>query len=234
MGKFIDLTGQRFGRLVVIERAENDRYKRARWLCRCDCGKNKIINSQGLRRGSAQSCGCLHRQEISIRQLNNITGQRFGRLVVLERAENGNHNQTRWKCLCDCGNTTIVLGGNLQSGNTKSCGCLGSELTASGQRTKKHGKTGTRLYRIWHAMRNRCHATSQDNYKYYGARGIKVCPEWEHDFVAFRNWALSHGYQDNLTIDRIDPNGNYEPSNCRWLSIQDQQRNRRPQKGGAH
>ena len=148
-------------------------------------------------------------------KLNDLTGQRFGRLTVLERTE------LKWLCKCDCGNKKIVAGGHLVSGDTKSCGCL----------RIKHGMRNTRLYSIWHGMKERCYNTKHKFYKHYGGRGIKVCEEWKNDFQTFADWALSHGYADNLTIDRIDVNGNYEPSNCQWATNAEQQRNKRNSKG---
>lgn len=153
-------------------------------------------------------------------KLIDLTGQKFGRLTVIER-----HDAKRWKCICDCGNTTYSDGYQLRKGIAKSCGCYHKETC--GVPHRKHGFAGSRLYRIYYKMKERCYKPSNDNYKYYGARGITICDEWLNDFKTFADWSVSHGYQDNLTIDRINPNGNYEPSNCRWITIQEQQRNRR-------
>lgn len=153
-------------------------------------------------------------------KLINLTGQKFGRLTVIER-----HDQKRWKCVCDCGNTTFSDGYQLRHGIAMSCGCYQKESCSAYHKT--HGSSKTRLYRIYNKMKERCYRTTNDNYKWYGALGIQVCDEWLNNFETFKEWALSHGYSDNLTIDRIDPTKNYEPSNCRWLTIQDQQKNRR-------
>lgn len=144
----------------------------------------------------------------------DLVGVRFGRLVVISRAENIKRN-TRWNCRCDCGNEIVAYGCHLKSGRTKSCGCLNSELASD--RFKTHGKTNTRLFCIWQNMHKRCEYQGHKQYKNYGGKGIKVCEEWK-DFVSFFEWSMANGYRDDLTIDRINPSGNYEPSNCQWLT----------------
>lgn len=163
-------------------------------------------------------------------QLKDLTGQRFGHLTVLERAEKGKFSGAYWLCRCDCGAEKIIRGLTLKNGRTQSCGCLQKEV-ASQLCTKmrnKHGGHGSRLYRIWKNMHSRCYNANVGNYSYYGGRGITICNEWLNDFSAFRAWALSHGYQDDLTIDRIDVNGNYYPDNCRWVTMKEQNANQRP------
>lgn len=157
----------------------------------------------------------------------DLTGQRFGRLTVLEFVPDES-KKTRWKCKCDCGNQKIIHGNHLLSGNTKSCGCLSQEnAKRQGENNKVHNKCNTRLYSIFHGMKDRCYNLNASNYLQYGGRDIAICDEWLNDFQAFYDWAILNGYKDNLSIDRVDNDGNYEPSNCRWVDVKTQCRNRR-------
>lgn len=147
----------------------------------------------------------------------DLTGQKFGKLTIIEYAYTDNYRRAIWKCQCECGNIVEVRGDMLRNGNTKSCGCL----------CTTHHKSNTRLYHIWQQAKDRCYNKNNKDYQDYGGRGIDVCQEWKDDFTAFYNWAMENGYKENLTIDRIDFNGNYGPSNCRWLTNLEQQRNKR-------
>lgn len=160
--------------------------------------------------------------------LRDLTGNRFGRLTVISRLPSVN-KRTMWLCKCDCGNEVSVDAGNLHSDNTQSCGCLQRDMTSRANKT--HGLRGTRLYRIWDCMHTRCYRKSYHAFKHYGGRGIRICDEWINDFQAFYDWSMSHGYRDDLTIDRIDTDGNYCPENCRWVTMSEQNKNKRFKNG---
>ncbi|OHX28343.1 hypothetical protein Javan273_0035 [Streptococcus phage Javan273] len=145
----------------------------------------------------------------------DYTGQRFGRLVVIERLPQKPYTKANYRCKCDCGKEKTVRSSNLASGHCNSCGCI----------VKRHGLAKKeRLYNIWVGMRQRCNNESSKDYPKYGGRGIVICNEW-NDYLIFREWALSNGYSDKLSIDRMDVNGNYEPSNCRWVNHKTQANN---------
>ena len=157
-------------------------------------------------------------------QYKDISGQKFGRLTAIKRMYTKNHKSI-WLCKCECGNVIEVPINSLTCNNTKSCGCLHHDMML--KRNTKHDKRDTRLYNIWANMKQRCYNNNHPSYKNYGARGITVCSEWKDDFMAFYDWAMSNGYKDNLTIDRVDNDRNYEQSNCRWADSNQQNRNKR-------
>lgn len=170
----------------------------------------------------------------------DLTGQRFNMLTAVKRMRPRN-GVTYWLFRCDCGNEKVIAACNVKSGATKSCGCHNRKtapgnlarwrhenpekmmelVTSNGRKTGSHGGSHTRLYRIWAAVKDRCKNPNNSKYHIYGGRGIAVCDEWRNNFESFRDWAFSAGYTDELTIDRINPEGNYCPENCQWLSLSD-------------
>lgn len=161
---------------------------------------------------------------VQMSQLIDLTGQRFGRLVVIKRARNGNTTGAKWECQCDCGKQTISDGYDLRQGKAISCGC--SRGTLFPEPHFKHGCSNTKLYREWAGMKSRCYGKSSSSFKCHGGRGISVCEEWLSGFAPFKDWALKNGFCKDLTLDRINNDGNYEPSNCRWITNKEQSRNK--------
>lgn len=156
-------------------------------------------------------------------KLNDLTGKKFGRLTVVKRAKNSAKCETMWECICDCGSSVVVRGRSLTQGITKSCGCSRKDPRPY---RRTHGMSKTRLYRIWSLIKDRCENENSHAYQRYGGRGIKLCPEWAKP-DSFFEWALSHGYEDGLSIDRIDNDGDYCPENCRWTDCYTQSNNTR-------
>lgn len=154
----------------------------------------------------------------------DLLNQKFGRLTVIRKAGKTNQNAQLWECVCECGQHTFTTTARLRKGKTRSCGCLHLETLRTA--TYKHGGGGTRLYYSWYAMVDRCNNPKNKRFHRYGGRGISVCEEWEKDFSVFREWAMKNGYSDDLSIDRIDNDGNYEPSNCKWSTAKEQANNR--------
>lgn len=172
--------------------------------------------------------------------MRDISGQRFGRLVAISVHHSKNHRRF-WACNCDCGNQAIVRQDQLITGKTKTCGCFQLEAKARCLERKKkpvkhkeHNKRWNplkheypRIHRIWQGMKSRCYYPKNKCFHCYGGRGIRVCDEWSNSFNSFAEWALNNGYRDDLTIDRINVDGSYMPSNCRWVTMEDQQKNKR-------
>ena len=156
----------------------------------------------------------------------DLTGQTLGNFKVIKRLDNDKQGHAQWLCTCMlCGNEVVQKTANLTKNRVYSCGCQTNKIIS--EKNGKHHLRHTRIYNIWAKMRGRCQRPSDKLYNYYGGRGIKVCDEWDKDFKVFYDWSMANGYTDELTIDRIDVNGNYEPDNCRWVTMAVQCNNKR-------
>lgn len=169
-------------------------------------------------------------------KLIDLTDKQFGRLLVMGRGKTDKRGKVYWDCQCTCGKRCEVRSDHLRYGLVQSCGCYNSETTA--ERHTTHGGCHSRLYPVYRTMLARCGNPNNHEYHNYGGRGIEVCEEWKNSFSAFQKWALENGYDEtakrgDCTIDRIDVDGNYEPSNCRWVDLVVQARNKRPRVSGV-
>jgi hypothetical protein len=161
-------------------------------------------------------------------RVTDLTGREFGRLTVIKRAGSNKDGRATWVCACKCGEISIKTGKLLLNGHCRSCGCMGYESRVNN--VTSHRLSDTRLYTIWRGMKQRCYYPKHKDYHNYGGRGIIICTNWLSNFSNFYNWAISNGYRDDLTIDQINVNGNYEPKNCRWATWREQRLNQRSRK----
>ena len=232
MGKFIDLTGQKFGRWTVLCRAKNIINNHTTFLCVCDCGTKRNVSGLTLRTGTSVSCGCLAKEKKHAPNFKDLSGKIFGWNEVIKEVGKDNQGSILWLCRCKCGKEHMVTSGNLNSGSSMSCGCYIAYLAK--ERNITHGMTNTQFYNIYNAMNGRCKNKKNKSYSYYGMRGIKVCDEWSKSFKNFYNdmYALYKEHlnkygKKNTTIERNDVNGNYCKKNCSFATRSQQNLNTR-------
>jgi hypothetical protein len=228
MSKKIDLLNKKFNRLLVVKEVGRDKKNNVLWECLCDCGKITFGCTTDIKNGHKKSCGCYQSEQTSKAVSLDVCGQKFGRLLVVERLGSYNKRESYFKCICDCGNELNVKLGHLKSGNTKSCGCYKSEIRTKLNTTHGNAKSKNRSteYVSYHAMISRCYNKNQRSYADYGGKGVIVCDRWLNSFENFLE-DMGKKPNSNYTLERIRVNGIYEPNNCKWITRAEQSKNKR-------
>lgn len=227
VAKYKDITGQKFGYLTAIRPVGKQKNGAMVWECKCVCGNKIHVNISALTSRNHTSCGCklvrAMRSRTRVNSVDDYIGVKFGRLTILRYWGTTPKGEEKALCQCECGKQVIDVFSKVKRGDIKSCGCLREERKVEAKTT--HGMTNSPTYKIWTCMRNRCNNPNAANYYLYGGRGIKVCDRWNNSFESFLE---DMGEKPiGFSIDRKNPNCDYEPANCRWVSPRQQARNRR-------
>lgn len=196
-------------------------------MCKCDCGtQDVIVPGHALKSGNTSSCGCIKHKKETGKIIKDLVGKKFNFFTVIkfDKEKSKTKKQNFWLCKCDCGNSELISVSSTDLTKGYIHGCNACKNDRIGKSQTHHGMKYTRIYKLWSSMKSRCSNPYINGYENYGGKGIKVCDDWLK-FEPFYNWAISNGYTDELTIDRINVYGNYEPDNCRWVTNKEQKRN---------
>lgn len=213
--KASDLSGQRFD-MVTVLCPVGRKHGYIEYLCKCDCGNEVKLGSNQLRKECRHSCGCHRLKNVP------VEGHKYNHLTAIKPVGGG-----KFLFRCDCGIEKEISGYHVVKGLTISCGSCEFHIKEMSEKSRTHGLSDTRFYEQYRGMLKRCYDCNAINYKDYGGRGITVCDEWRNDPAAFRDWAIENGWEEGLTLDRVNNDGPYCPTNCRWVTTKEQAKNKR-------